>query len=323
MKKSLKYIVLVILLIIIILFFVLYKKQEYTKNLFYMDTYINIKITSNDKFKAQKALKEAESLFEYYHNLTNRYDKNSQLYLLNNYEGELKIDKKLYDLISYAHSWYFKTNGLFNINMGEIIDVWKKYRDEGIGVPTKDELDANVDINNIELLDNNTILNKGVNIDLGGIVKGYVTNLVGIRFNELGIKDYIINAGGNVLVGEKSGSKYKIGIESPLKDGTVYQIVNGNNISVVTSGSYERFYEYNGNLYHHIINPNTFYPSEYMKSVTVISEDSALADILSTTLFLMPIEEGINYLKNYTNVEAIWYSNNNEIIKSKGFNKYE
>jgi len=322
MKRYFKYIICVLILIVFLII-TINSNKEYSKNLFYMDTYINIKINCNNKFKAEKALKEAEILFEDYHNLTNRYDNNSELYLLNNHEGEMKISEKLYELISYAYSWYSKTNGLFNINIGEVTDAWKKYRNERSGIPTEEQLDVNVDINNIELLGNNTVLNKGANIDLGGIVKGYVTKLVGVRFKELGIEDFIINAGGNVLVGRKNNSSYKIGIESPLKDGNIYQIVRGNNISVVTSGSYERFYEYGGKLYHHIINPYTLYPSEYMKSVTVISDDSALADILSTTLFLMPIEEGIEYLRNYSNVEAIWYSNDDNIIKSEGFNKYE
>jgi len=325
MKEYIKYIIGIILLFVVILivFSNINKNKEYNINLFYMDTYISIKISSNDKNNAKKALEEAENLFKTYHNLTNRYDADSELYILNNTNGKLKVDEKLYKLIDYGYSWYSRSNGLFNINMGNIIDVWKKYRDDGNGIPTEQELTVDININNIEFLDNNTILNKGANIDLGGITKGYVSKLVSQKFNELGITDYIINAGGNVVVGNKNNSEYKIGIESPIKDGSIYQVVKGNNMSVVTSGGYERFYEYEDKLYHHIINPNTLYPSEYMKSVTIVCDDSALADILSTTLFLMPIEDGMKYLENYHNVEAIWYSNDNEIIKSKGFSKYE
>lgn len=323
MRKYLKYIVATIIVLLIFIIFISNKSKKYTKNLFYMDTYINIKITTNNRNKAKKALKEAQELFETYHNLTNRYDSSSELYLLNHTNGELEVDKRLYDLISYSYSWYNESNELFNINIGDVIDAWKKYRENSIGIPTKEELNKNIDIKNIQLLDNNRIVNNGANIDLGGITKGYVTKLIGIRFEELGITDYIINAGGNVLVGTKRNDKYKIGIESPLKDGNIYQIINGNNLSVVTSGGYERFYEYEGKLYHHIINPNTLYPSNYMKSVTVICKDSAMADVLSTTLFLMSIEDGKKYLKDYPEVEAVWFSNDNEIIKSEGFSKYE
>jgi len=324
MKKYYKYIICLILMNILIISYVIQKNsiKLYSSNLFYMDTYINIKLYGK-KDTALKALEEAENLFRTYHNLTDRYNSSSELYLLNHTNGEIEIDKKLYDLIEYGYNWYFKSNGLFNINMGSAIDVWKKYRDNNNGIPNKDELNVDTNIDKIILMDNNTILNKDFNIDLGGITKGYVTNLVGDLFDSLGIKDYIINAGGNVLVGEKNSGKYKIGIESPLENGDIYQIVTGNNISVVTSGSYERFYEYDGTLYHHIISPETLFPSNYMKSVTVICEDSALADILSTTLFLMPINDGIEYLKEFDNIEAIWFDNDNNIIKSEGFDKYE
>ncbi|MBE6144274.1 MAG: FAD:protein FMN transferase [Firmicutes bacterium] len=325
MNKCLKYIISIFIINLLIIGFIYKKnKQElYTTNLFYMDTYINIKFYSNNEKNAIKALEEAENLYETYHNLTDRYNSSSELYLVNHTFSELEIDERLYNLIDYSKNWHSKSNGLFNINMGDVIDIWKKYRDSGTGIPTKEELKVNIDINSFTLLENNTILNKNANIDLGGIVKGYVTNLVGEAFSKLGIEDYIINAGGNVLVGKKAKGKYKIGIESPINTGEIYQVVTGNNISVVTSGSYERFYEYNGKMYHHIINPNTLYPSGFMKSVTVVCEDSALADILSTTLFLMPIEDGKNYLKQFENVEAVWFDNNNNIIKSEGFNKYE
>lgn len=324
--KYLKYIIPLTIISILIIVFVALKNKEvkYNSNLFYMDTYISINISSNNKKIAKQALEEAENLFEIYHNLTDRYDSNSELYLLNNTNGEVEVDERLYDLIRYSIDWYYKSNHLFNINMGSVIDVWKKYRENQSGIPTKQELDKNIDIDNIVLLDNNTILNKGANIDLGGIVKGYTTKLVGEKFKKLGINNYIINAGGNVLVGKKSNQeKYKIGIESPLKDGTIYQVVKGNNISVVTSGSYERFYEYEGEIYHHIINPKTLYPSNYMKSVTVVCKDSSMADILSTTLFLMPIEDGKKYIEEFEDVQAIWFDNDDNIIKSEGFSKYE
>ena len=121
-----------------------------------------------------------------------------------------------------------------------------------------------------------------------------------------------------------NNEKYKIGIETPTVEGGVYEIIEGNNMAVTTSGSYARFYIYDNKIYHHIIDPNTLFPPNHMKSVTVITKDSALGDILSTTLFLMPIEEGKKFLEdNFKEVEAIWYSNNDQIYKTEGFEKYE
>lgn len=302
-------------------------EKEFSTNLFYMDTYINVKIyTTNNK--AKTAFEEVESIYKEYHNLTNRYDKESALYKLNNEEVDsiyLDVDKKLYDLISYGKDMYLETNGLVNINMGNVIDIWKNYRDKGVGIPSISELknSGSISIDNV-ILEDGKLLNKNFNIDLGAITKGYVTEIVGDYLESIGINKYIINAGGNVKVG-KSYNKdtFNIGIESPLKDGSIYQVIKGENISVVTSGSYERFYEYEGKLYHHIIDPNTLMPPNYMKSVTVITNDSKLADTLSTTLFLMSVDDGLKFIEKYDNVEAIWFIDSDNIIKSKGFDKYE
>ena len=124
----------------------------------------------------------------------------------------------------------------------------------------------------------------------------------------------------------KVGSSYKsdgyaVGIEEPFNTSKIYKVLHVENESVVTSGSYQRYYEYNGKNYNHIINPKTLFPDNYTKSVTVITKDSKKADILSTYLFLLPIDDGLEYVNNLDDVEAIWYSD--EIYYSNGFDKYE
>ena len=137
-----------------------------------------------------------------------------------------------------------------------------------------------------------------------------------------GINKYLINAGGNVKVGSSYKSDgYAVGIEEPFNTSKIYKVLHVENESVVTSGSYQRYYEYNGKNYNHIINPKTLFPDNYTKSVTVITKDSKKADILSTYLFLLPIDDGLEYVNNLDDVEAIWYSD--EIYYSNGFDKYE
>ncbi|MDD2435258.1 MAG: FAD:protein FMN transferase [Bacilli bacterium] len=331
MKKYLNYIFISLFIILISLVF-LYSNQrlkEYQKNLFYMDTYINIKLYTNSQSKADKVFKEVEKIYQDYHQLTDRYGEDGGVYYINhndNPEEIITVDPILYNMIEHGINWYHQSKGLLNINLGNVIDIWKGYRDSKEGVPSLDELkkSGSIDIGDIELLGNNQIRNNHPNLDLGAIAKGYTTEVVGDHLEKNGIDKYIINAGGNVLVGNHyDNQKYKIGIESPIQPGDIYEVVHGNNISVVTSGSYERYYEYDGKRYHHIINPNTLMPSEYMQSVTVITEDSGLADTLSTILFLMPIEEGQAFLKKLGNVEAIWFTNDGKTIKSEGFNQYE
>lgn len=306
----------IIILLSLILFLTGCNNQEYySKNLFYMDTVINIKIYDNDINKVNKAFTDLDNLYQKYEQITNFYDKNSELSKLNN-NVDINISNELWQLIKIGNDWYYKSNGLLNINIGNLTKVWHDFRENQDELPNVENI--TIDKLNIE---NEKITNKEVSIDLGAIAKGYVTELAGNYLEENGLEYYIINAGGNVKTGKSHKGYYNIGIASPVNQNETFEIVKGENISVVTSGGYERFYEYDGVLYHHIIDPNTKYPANYMKSVTVIGKDSSECDALSTILFLMSIEEGKEFIKDY-DVDVVWFSNANEIIKSDGF-RYE
>lgn len=289
---------------------------EYSKKMYYMDTYITVKVYTETKEQADKALMGVEDIYKEYHSLTDRFDADGILYYIHNNtssDKEIVIDKKLYDILKYSIEWYEKSNEKLNINIGNLTDVWKKYRDAESGVPTSKELtkaSKNINIKNIVLLGNNKIENTHPNIDLGAISKGYTTQIAGNYLESIGVNSYLINAGGNVLVGDyyKSEGKYVIGIASPYKnnDSKLLTSLSLTNKAIVTSGSYQRYYDYKGKSYGHIIDLDTNYPAEYMVGVTVIADDSALADALSTTLFLMSVPDGQEYIKNFKNVEAIW-----------------
>ena len=303
-----------VVLLLILLLLTGCNNNYYSTNLFYMDTVINIKIYNAKQEKVEKAFKEIESIYQKYDNLTDFYDQNSELSKLNN-NVNINISDELWQLIKFGDEWYDKSNGLLNINIGALSKVWHDFRENHTELPDV----KNIVIERLNIVDDR-ITNDNVNIDLGAIAKGYVTQIVGEYLKNQGLEYYIINAGGNVLVGKSPKGYYNIGIASPLSDET-FEIIKGENISVVTSGGYERFYQYNGNLYHHIIDPNTKYPANYMKSVTVIGKDSGLCDALSTTLFLMDIESGKEFIRDY-DVDVIWFTNDDEIIKSDGF-RYE
>lgn len=297
-------------------------------NYFYMDTYINVKIY--DAENSENVFKKIEKIYKEYHELADRYHGYDNLknvyYIKNNDSNEetIKIDSKLCSMIKLGLDYNKKTNGSFNINMADILDVWKEYRENKNGIPTKEELEeAKGNINPINLNDNCELENNHPSIDLGAIAKGYATEKVGEYLKEKGINKFIINAGGNVLVGDHyDNSKYKIGLEKPDQTKEIYKVLKLNNTSVVTSGGYERFYTYEGKTYHHIIDYNTMYPANYFKSVTVVTKDSGLADTLSTSLFLMPVEDGKKLIKDL-DVDVIWYTIDDEIIKTEGIKNYE
>jgi FAD:protein FMN transferase len=304
----------------------------YDKNLFYMDTYINVKIFTKDSKLAEQALKEIDNIYRDYHQLSDRYNSYPDIknvYYINNTNDKSKsilLDQRLYDLIKYGKSWYYESDGIKNINIGNVVDVWKEYRANKSGVPTYEELlnAGSINIEDIVLEDNNYILNNIPNIDLGSVAKGYATKEVGKYLESVNINKFIINAGGNVLVGDHyNNDYYKIGVQNPEDGNSIYQVVKGNNIAVVTSGGYERYYTYNGIEYNHIINPKTLFPANNFKSVTVVTDDSAKADGLSLILFVLPLTEGQEFIKKYDNVEAVWYLTDGTVVKSEGFNKYE
>ncbi|MFI3307715.1 MAG: FAD:protein FMN transferase [Mycoplasmatota bacterium] len=315
----------ILFLIVIGIGYVQYTKNEmYQINLFYMDTYINVKIYTNSDSKAEEILNNVDIIYQDYHILSSKYDSYEEIkniYYINNNLGTYEIDNKLYDLIEYGIDWYETSNGLLNINIGGVTDLWNEHLEQGT-IPSLTELESiDTNISNIELLGNNTITNYGVNLDLGAIAKGYASEIVK-EYLEEELDYYLINAGGNVVAGEKEDSIFSIGITDPTENEEIFQIINANNVSVVTSGSYERFTNIDGTNYHHIINPNTLFPSDYMLSVTIVSSDSALADSLSTILFNMSIEDGISFLEDY-DAQAIFYDTQGNIYTTEGFSQYE
>lgn len=329
MKKSLYYITILILLFGFYFSFT-NRKVEHSKNIMKMDTYISIKLYSKNK-KVDKILNDVESIYNKYDILADaytKYDNVINVYYLNNIlevGKEVTISDDLTSLIKYGIDVYTKTNGLVNIAMGNVTSVWKKYLNDGKKVPSDSELSSlNININDIVLEGNKFLKKSDVKLDLGAIAKGYVTEEVGNYLESKKIDKYLINAGGNVKVGKSyKDGKYVIGIENPNDTNKMYKKINVENKSVVTSGDYQRYYEVNGIRYNHIINPKTRFPANNVKSVTVICDNSKDADMYSTYLFLLSLEEALDYVNNTDNLEAVFYVDEDKIITSKGFSSYE
>ena len=324
-----KIIAVIVLIIFIIGTLILTKSplKDYNKNFFYMDTVINVKIKTN-KNNIDEIFNGIDEIYSKYQKLTDYYDSSSAISYINNntsLDEELTIDEDLYKMLELSNTWKEKSNNKFNINLGKVLSIWKDCRDNNKPIPDINLLkDTYNSINEIVLLGNNKIKNNNPSIDLGAISKGYASEKVSNYLKENSITDYIINAGGNVIVGVPSNKdKYSIGIKDPENTNSLFKTIYGKNISVVTSGSYERFYIYDGVKYSHIIDPDTLYPANNFQSVTVISDSSTLADILSTTLFILPLEDGLKLVNSLDNTEAIFYIDKDNIVKSEGFNKYE
>lgn len=331
-NKSLKKILIVILLLVLVSLILLFidksSYKDYTRNYFYFDTYINVKVnTVKSEREMNDIFNDIDYLYDSYHKLTDAFDSYDGIvnvyYLNNNLNNNenIEIDTRLANIIKLGIDFYDTTDGLFNVAAGNLTIKWKEFIDSCNTLPSTEELNVNTNINDIKLDGNNYSKSNDVKLDLGGIAKGYVTELVGRYLEENDIHSYIINVGGNVMVGKAyNKDTFLVGITNPDNKDDMFTKVKVNNLSIVTSGSYQRYCTLDGINYNHIINPITKYPSNYMKSVTVIGKSSMIADIYSTYLFLLPVEDGLKIVNNTPDIEAIWYIDKDNIVRSDNFN---
>lgn len=287
--------------------------QEYIGTFTALDMKITVKIYSDSESNAKRGLKEVEQLYKEYDKLTDRHNPDSDIYNIGYNESEdeyLTIDSKLYDFIKYGLNWYDDSEHILNINVGSLTDIWYKYYSKKEGIPSSGELNgATTDIKKIELASNNRIKNNHQQIDLDSIKRGYVTKKAIDILRLLGIDSYMINAGSNIAVGNyyKDSGQYIISISNPAKDSNdMLLTLRLTNKAIASKSLYEKYYEYKGKTYNHIIDPKTKQPANYMVGVTVICNDSAKAEAMASTLFLMSIEEGQKLVNTNDDIEAIW-----------------
>lgn len=239
----------------------------------------------------------------------------------------VKVEGDLYNIVKEGIAAYDKTDGYINIAMGSVLSIWHNYREKALddpknaAIPAMEELrtaSEHTDISNIILNDEDMtiyIKDKDTSIDLGAIAKGYAADRAREYLNERGITAGLLNLGGNVI-GLNSNKKpsWKIGVQKPEEGSTefVYKLEIENQ-SAVSSGNYQRFYVYNGKIYHHIIDKNSLMPADSNKSVTIVSDSSLEGDIYSTYLFILPCDEG-RKIAEEKGLKAVWVDNEDRVI---------
>lgn len=312
------------------------EQKQYTAtflNLFDTVTTVVGRADSEAEFeeKAQEVHDELliyHQLFDIYHD----YDGINNLKTVNDQAGvaPVAVDERIIRLLKDAKEFYEITDSRVNVALGSVLELWHEARSDGRDdpvnavLPEHEALEAastHTDIDAV-IIDEAAytvyLSDPEMSLDVGAIAKGWAVQQVA----ESAPTGLLISVGGNVCAtGPKdaSGTPWVIGIQDP--DGwndylhTIY--VTGG--SVVTSGDYQRTYVVDGKAYHHIIDPDTLYPSEYWRAVTIVCEDSGVADALSTALFLLPMDEGQKLLDHY-GAEALWVDSEGSIYYSPGFN---
>ena len=277
--------------------------------------------------KAQRIRDE----LEHYHRLFDIYQEYEgicNLKTVNDSAGiaPVTVDSAIIELLTDCKEYYELTGGKVNVAMGSVLSLWHEARAEGLRDPRAAKLPdraalteaaAHTDIEAIVIDEPSSTVylsDPEVRLDVGAVAKGWATQ----RVAENAPSGMLISVGGNVCAtGPKNGaSPWVIGIQNPQGEGNLHTLYLDKG-TVVTSGDYQRTYWVDGKQYHHIIDPETQMPSEYWRSVSVICQDSGLADALSTALFLLSLEQG-KALAAQCNAQVLWVDANQQEFSTPG-----
>lgn len=242
-------------------------------------------------------------------------------------KGPHKVNDILFDIIQKGLYYSDLTHGSFDVSVGPLVKLWSIGLPEA-RVPSDEEIQAVLPLINYENIvldeaDSTIFLTEPhMQIDLGGIAKGYTADAIAKLLIDRGVEHALIDLGGNVYaLGTKvDGSSWKIGIQDPFESrNNIVGYISIANQSIVTSGIYERYLEADGKKYHHILNPDTGYPFDNeIAGITIVSDASIDGDALSTSVFSKGLEEGLEFVKSLPNIDAIFITKDEKVYITDG-----
>lgn len=238
-------------------------------------------------------------------------------------DAPVTVSEETYSLLKRAMELAAETDYAFNPLIGALTDLWAIGTDHA-RVPSAEEIEALLPYTTAEniVFDDSMgsvyLTSSNTSLDLGGIGKGYASDLVAAYLHEHGVKRAIINLGGNIycIGSRKSGESWVVGLQNPESDyGGYYATVDVDDEAVITSGGYERFTVEDGEVYQHVLDPSTGYPSSSdLLSATIIDEDATLSDALSTAVFVLGRERGTKLIEDLS-LEGVLLTDELEIVR--------
>jgi len=307
------------------------------------DTIISYKLYANNEDEFNEEIKKANSLFLHYHQLFdkyNNYDMNN-IKTINDNAGiqPVSVDQEIIDLLFLSKQYSELSNNQFDITMGSVLKIWHDVREKALNeeaytLPTQNKLNqASVCSGWDKVIiddENNTVYlsESCMSLDVGAVAKGYATQKVSEMLIKDGFINGFVNAGGNLqFLGPKiNGEPYRSGILAPTLNNSSSSLIVipiDETTSFVTSGDYQRYFLHENEIMHHIIDPDTLYPSKHARSITIITKDSGIADILSTTLYTMTYQEGLQFIKDIESkgieLDVVWIYDSLDEIKDENY----
>lgn len=309
----------------------------------YFDTVTSITIYADDEEQFDEWEQLVHSELERYHQLYDiyhSYEGVNNIKVINDHAGmsPVEVPEDILDLLEFSLKEYDLTGGGVHVGMGSVLSIWHDYREMALGeskfpmVPSMTELESaakHMDIHDIHLdRQAGTVYleDPGMRLDVGAVAKGYTAQRLADTLREAGVTNALLSLGGNVVtIGSRGdGKPWRVGIQNPDPgaENPYVQVVDLTDMCLVTSGTYQRFYEVGGTRYHHIINPELLMPWNEYQSVTILSPDSGEADALSTAVFNMKPEEGLALIESLDKTEALWILPDGSRMESSGFQAY-
>jgi len=297
---------------------------------FYFDTVISVTIYDTDTLgteKSREVLSQCFSICEFYENMFSRTKPGSDIYAINTAKGAaVSVHEETYFLLEKALSYCESTNGLLDITIAPVSDLWNFTDKAKSGVPDHAILQerlSHVNYKNILLKDNTvTLTDPEAALDLGCCAKGYIADKLKDYLKEQGITSALINLGGNIqTLGEKpNGDAFLLGIQKPFdENGAAIATLEVRDLSLVSSGIYQRCFEENGQLYHHLLDVQNGFPKQNdLLGVTILSPSSTDADFLSTAVYFMGLEQGLTFIEKMPDTEAVFITKDYSLHTTSG-----
>lgn len=273
-------------------------------------------------------LRQCFALINEYEHLLSRTMEDTEIYRLNHSEtGRLTVSDRTRELVELSLYYGALTHGALDISIAPISALWDFVSGTN-HVPSEEAISALlplVDYEKVSVEGNDIVLMPGMQLELGAVAKGFIADRVKEFLEEQGVSSAVIDLGGNVLLlGEKpDGSAFRVGIQKPFEDrnSVVVAISELRDVSMVSSGIYERYFTgEDGTFYHHILNPQTGYPCRNdLLQVTIVSPDSVTGDALSTSCFALGLDEGLALINSIENVYAVFLTADGTLVFSDGY----
>lgn len=286
-----------------------------------------ITVVAKDSVQAKIWAKQSVDELKRIENLISEWKPTSEVSAINQNAGiaPVKVSWEVFQLLERAVKFSKLTEGAFDISFASMDKIWK-FDGSMKQMPTEDEVKysvRNVGYKNIILKEKDTtvFLNKsGMKIGTGGIGQGYIADKIKTLLKSEGCESGLVNISGDINTWgmQPDGNPWTVAIVNPVNKENVFAYFPLIDSAVETSGNYEKYVEFNGIRYSHIIDPRTGYPAQGVASVSVFAKHTEIADALATGVFVLGVEVGIDLINQLDGIECIIIDNAGKIYMSKG-----